>query len=289
MVFVLICVFATMTLCFYPSFIKVAAIVGGNTSLIGSGTAEDPYKIATANDLITFSAIINSGVEKGYAVLTSDIIFNDEVIKNDGQLSDDLQSFTPIGNKDNVFKRVFDGQNFTISGLYFSDETASCVGGEKVVTVINELKDGISVGVNYYSTDYELSFGEKPKHVGEYIARVTLFDNAFDFNFEITSATVDCVDFSVIEKSATIDENTVEFKDKITLVSAKEDLKTVLNDYRDNYKSSALARYETLYEQVNLSLKTLSNAEKVLESISALPNEIDIEDKNDVEQAKIAY
>jgi hypothetical protein len=81
----------------------------------GSGTVDDPYKIANASDLLELSAAFTSDYDK-YFVLTADIdlgssgTFTTAIIAPDTNNSDlDYTGF--------AFKGVFDGNNHTISNL----------------------------------------------------------------------------------------------------------------------------------------------------------------------------
>ena len=74
----------------------------------GDGTAENPYQIATAEQLAFLAQQTNNGTggDANY-LLTNDIILNDG----------DSLLWTPIGNI-GVFTGVFDGNNHIIIGLY---------------------------------------------------------------------------------------------------------------------------------------------------------------------------
>ncbi|MBR5081648.1 MAG: T9SS type A sorting domain-containing protein [Bacteroidales bacterium] len=74
----------------------------------GDGTPENPYQIATAEQLALLSQQTNNGTggDASY-ILTSDIILNDG----------DSLLWTPIGNVGS-FVGIFDGNNHIISGLY---------------------------------------------------------------------------------------------------------------------------------------------------------------------------
>ncbi|MGM9771461.1 MAG: GLUG motif-containing protein, partial [Segatella copri] len=99
------------------------------------------YEISNAGQLYWFAGLVNgtlTGVEKSSsakAELTADIIVNANVLKGDGTLVDDTGSFTswtPIGREyPNYYTGTFDGQNHTISGLYFNntDSSAGKYGG----------------------------------------------------------------------------------------------------------------------------------------------------------------
>ena len=116
-------------------------------SPIGSGTKDDPYKIANAGQLYWFAAVVNGDTEatrgiaqnkKAYAELTANIIINENLfskitIDQDGNatLNDGatVRTWTPIGkDESNRYNATFNGAEKTISGLYFNDSSASYVG-----------------------------------------------------------------------------------------------------------------------------------------------------------------
>ena len=113
-----------LTLCFALS-LCACAIAEGSIFAGGSGTAEDPYQIATAEQLLAFSASVNDGSANGYPeqyfVLTSDI---------------DLAGieWQPIGHMDLevpdnysvMFFGSFDGQGHKISNISFRSDTPVC-------------------------------------------------------------------------------------------------------------------------------------------------------------------
>ena len=96
------------------------------------------YQIGTAAELYGFAQLVNRGGtdQNTKAVLTADIVVNKDVLKDDGNLADDTSAFTswtPIGYYDSLFESVnysgtFDGQNHTISGLYFNNRSTDFVG-----------------------------------------------------------------------------------------------------------------------------------------------------------------
>ena len=76
---------------------------------------------------------MNSGNSIVNAVLIADITVNTDVLDGNGELAKDdseLIRWTPIGKYTSYqfFGGTFDGRNHTISGLYFNDDTAKCVG-----------------------------------------------------------------------------------------------------------------------------------------------------------------
>ena len=89
--------------------------------LSGSGTKDDPYLIATADDLATFRTAVNtkanSGTNKFYAKLTANIDLSEQ------------DNWTPIGlSSSKVFAGEFDGNGHTISGLTIKDATTQYQG-----------------------------------------------------------------------------------------------------------------------------------------------------------------
>ena len=80
----------------------------------GSGTAEDPWQIATVEDL----QAVNDNLDD-YFIQTADIDASDSENWNDGE------GFAPIGG---VFDGVFDGNGYTITGLYINRPETNPVG-----------------------------------------------------------------------------------------------------------------------------------------------------------------
>lgn len=91
------------------------------------------YEIGNAGQLYWFAKLVNGtldGVEQNAsanAILVSDIIVNENVLNDKGELNDGtFRNWTPIGSSD--YSGTFDGNNHTISGLYFNDRTVDSVG-----------------------------------------------------------------------------------------------------------------------------------------------------------------
>lgn len=80
----------------------------------GSGTAEDPYLIATAQDLVDFRDEVNGSTKKSTSTLCAKLTANIDLGN---------EAWTPIGKMTNTysdyvaFGGVFDGDGHTISGL----------------------------------------------------------------------------------------------------------------------------------------------------------------------------
>ena len=102
----------------------------------GEGTAENPYQIGTAAELYWFAGLVNGtlvDVEKNasaYAILTTDITVNKGVLDANKNLvsKSDLTEWEPIGTRWSPYTGTFDGQGYTISGLYFNNPHSSYVG-----------------------------------------------------------------------------------------------------------------------------------------------------------------
>ena len=90
------------------------------------------YQISNAGNLLWFAKQVNScNLYYINAILTTDIVVNEKVLNADGTLVTDfekLRIWTPIGNNSNQYTGTFDGNNHTISGLYFNDENTDYVG-----------------------------------------------------------------------------------------------------------------------------------------------------------------
>jgi len=80
----------------------------------GSGTIGDPYLIATLNNLYWLTQNSGSWVTGKYYKQTANI----DASTSSGW--DEANGFTPIGNVSNNFSGNYNGQNFTISGIYIN-------------------------------------------------------------------------------------------------------------------------------------------------------------------------
>ena len=110
-----------------------AALSTGKYDLNGDEVMDEVYEIGNAGQLYWFADYVNSGHYSANAVLTADITVNKNVLV-DGALNPDsavvaaFRTWTPIGGESIPYTGTFDGQNYTISGLYFNDVEASNVG-----------------------------------------------------------------------------------------------------------------------------------------------------------------
>ncbi len=113
-----------------------------DVSWSGLGTAANPYLITSAEELAGLAVKVNAGnlYQGKYFKLTADV----RLVK------DQLRFWTPIGNKNNMFRGHFDGNGHVVSGLHFSDKNADYVGLFGAVGLGGTVSDlGILEGVIY--------------------------------------------------------------------------------------------------------------------------------------------
>ena len=95
----------------------------------GTGSPEDPYKIEIVGHLYWFADYVNKGNSGACAELTNNIYINWDVLTVNGDLNDlphiPANEWIPINN----FSGTFDGQGYTIHGLYLTDTDESAAGG----------------------------------------------------------------------------------------------------------------------------------------------------------------
>ena len=102
----------------------------------GDGKTE-PYQISTAEELYWFAGLVNGTLPDGggknlsaNAILTANITVNTGVLDANKNLvsKSDLTEWEPIGARWSSYTGTFDGQGYTISGLYFNNPHSSYVG-----------------------------------------------------------------------------------------------------------------------------------------------------------------
>ena len=102
----------------------------------GDKINDEVYEISNAGQLYWFAGLVNGTLSgetqnaSANAVLTADIVVNKNVLKSDGTVNEGtFKEWTPIGNSYNgSYTGIFEGQNHTISGLYFKQENTEEVG-----------------------------------------------------------------------------------------------------------------------------------------------------------------
>ena len=105
----------------------------------GSGTAEKPYEIATAEQLALLAYETNNGTGgDAYYILTDDICLNG----SQGYL------WPPIGMEPFVFTGSFDGDNHTISDLYgYNNMLSGLFGGTRNAVIKNVQIDNSTISM----------------------------------------------------------------------------------------------------------------------------------------------
>ncbi len=116
------------------------------------GTKDKVYEISTAGELNWFRDNVNSGDVFANAVLTCDITDNSDVLSGYGTLAKDTSAFrkwTPIGNATNKYNGHFDGQGYTINGLYMNN-AAMAYGGLFGYTDSGAVIERLGIDVSYF-------------------------------------------------------------------------------------------------------------------------------------------
>lgn len=103
----------------------------------GKGTVDEPYQISNRAELYWFAGLVNGTLpDRGKANLSANAILTANIIVNTGVLDEnknlvsksDLTEWEPIGARWSPYTGTFDGQGYTISGLYFNNPHSSYVG-----------------------------------------------------------------------------------------------------------------------------------------------------------------
>ena len=90
---------------------------------------EGYYQIYDESNLRWFAQAVKNGQTGISAILVNNIIVNSNVLNENGDLtSTNFTPWTPIGTHNSQFTGEFNGQNHTISGLYFNDSRKNYVG-----------------------------------------------------------------------------------------------------------------------------------------------------------------
>ena len=114
--------------------------------------SEGNYMIGNKSELYWFAIRVNAGETGINAVLTDDITVNENILKDNGTLSentDKLFGWIPFGSDGSRYVGKFDGRGHTISGLYYSDETDNYVGFCRVLGGNGNIT-GLSIADSYF-------------------------------------------------------------------------------------------------------------------------------------------
>ena len=133
-----------LTLCMVLSIAPAAVFADGSTApadITGTGAADDPYLIYTAEGLRTFRDIVNGQNGQTWNVGVCAKLMNDIDLGG--------EQWTPIGSSD-VYMGIFDGNGKTISGLNVTGvKNAGLFGRTIEATIRNLAVDGTVSGLNY--------------------------------------------------------------------------------------------------------------------------------------------
>ncbi len=108
-----------------------ATIDTGAEVTLSDADGDGYYDINTADELYAFAELVNGGNLGLNAELTADIVVNEGTMSAD---TEGAREWTPIGYYDSEnyvyygYSGIFDGKDHTVSGLYFNNSEAECVG-----------------------------------------------------------------------------------------------------------------------------------------------------------------
>lgn len=102
------------------TFLSLPALAEETAFAGGSGTADDPWQIASADQLAYLPATVNDGSKSGYMrayffVLTADLDMTGVDWRPIGNMND-------IENHTTLFLGSFDGQDYTVSNLTYKND-----------------------------------------------------------------------------------------------------------------------------------------------------------------------
>ncbi len=111
--------------------------------LAGSGTPDDPYQISTYPELKEFAAIVNGthAVIAQNSAACAKLMIDIDASASDPNHPDydALNAWTPIGNYNNRYTGIFDGDGHRISGLIFNNSNQDYAG---LFGYVKGVKDG---------------------------------------------------------------------------------------------------------------------------------------------------
>ena len=144
----------------------------------GSGTSNDPYKIASIDDLIELSN--TSGDWSKHFIQTADIAFNSDqtLVDWDGDGTadwdaEDQKGFSPIGNSNTDFTGFYDGQNYKINNLYIDRPNETNVG---LFSIVSSYEVGIK---NLAVTNVNITGSDNVGGIIGYITYYTWIKNCY--------------------------------------------------------------------------------------------------------------
>ena len=126
------CIVANAAYWSYPSS-AIEDPKGTANTEIRDGSKSKPYTIGTAQELANFAYYVNNhttgaAYKDKYVKLTANIVLNEWVVNENGEINPAAQEWIPIGEYGTFFNDSFEGtflgNGFTISGVYVKTEHA---------------------------------------------------------------------------------------------------------------------------------------------------------------------
>ena len=111
-----------LAMCLAALLSVTAGAAGGNLEKDTDGY----YKIEDYKDLLAFAGLVNGGSFGANAKLMKEI--NASASNPASAAYDSALVWTPIGTITNGYNRTFDGQGYSIIGLYFHNDSAEYAG-----------------------------------------------------------------------------------------------------------------------------------------------------------------
>jgi len=132
-----------------PECVKAGAAEDLNTTVdeksvtLRDTDGDSYYEIGTVDELYAFANLVNAGTNTINGELTADIVVNQNVLTEAGELneaeSSNFKVWTPIGTQATAFRGNFDGAGHTISGLYCLDIRYASFIGYAIDTTVRNL------------------------------------------------------------------------------------------------------------------------------------------------------
>lgn len=115
----------TSNITLYAVWTEIWDGTADDITLSGRGTRANPYRISNASELAFMAERVNAGDEAynaAYYIQTADIALNDVSNVENWDTQPPANEWVPIGNT-NYFMGMYDGNGYTISGLYINKTT----------------------------------------------------------------------------------------------------------------------------------------------------------------------
>ncbi len=109
---------------------EVPTLTTDKYDLNDDGNKDSVYEIANAGQLFWFRDTVNAGATSANAVVTADIVVNNNLLDDAGNINADavVHTWSPIGSQTGGYSGIFHGQGHTISGLHYSNVSENYAG-----------------------------------------------------------------------------------------------------------------------------------------------------------------